>query len=74
MKKEKSKGRYNLVRHEGNPFNIDVWYPLVKDIAFKTYFIPFEKEEGNAILKYYNSKDQITYEDYLILESLEKKN
>ena len=73
MNKEKNKGRYNLIRHQGNPFNIDVWYPLVKDITFKTYFIPFEKEEGNVILKYYNSKDQITYEDYLILESLEKK-
>ena len=73
MKREKNVGRYNLVRHEGNPFNIDVWYPLVKDITFKTYFIPLEKEEGQIIYKFYNSKKDITYEDYKILESLEKK-
>ena len=72
MQKE-NKGRYNLVRHEGNPFNIDVWYPLVKDITFKTYFIPLEIEEGIIINKFYKSKEEITYNDYLILESLEKK-
>ena len=73
MKKDKAKGRYNLVRHEGNPFNIDVWYPLVEDITFKTFFIPLEKDEGNIINKYYISKNDITYEDYKILENLEKK-
>ena len=40
MNKKLKLGRYNFVRHEGNPFNIDVWYPLVKDITFKTYFMP----------------------------------
>ncbi len=73
MKKAKIPSRYNLVRHEGNPFNIDVWYPLVKDITFKSYFIPLEKEEGKIIHKYYKSKNDITYEDYKILEILEKK-
>ena len=57
MNKKLKLGRYNLVRHEGNPFNIDVWYPLVKDITFKTYFMPLEKEEGEIIYKYYNSKN-----------------
>ena len=51
------------MRHEGNPFNKDVWYPLVEDITIKTFFIPFEKEEGNFINKYYTSKNDITYED-----------
>ena len=64
---------YNLGRHEGNPFNLDVWYPLVKDITFKSYFIPLEREEGQVIFKYYKSKIVLTYSEYKILESLEKK-
>ena len=64
---------YNLGRHEGNPFNLDVWYPLVKDITFKSYFIPLEREEGQVIFKYYKSKTDLTYSEYKILESLEKK-
>ena len=70
---KKNLGIYNIGKHEGNPFNLDVWYPLVKDITFKSYFIPLEREEGEIILKFYKSKNDITYNEYKILESLEKK-
>ena len=70
---KENKGIYNIGRHEGNPFNLDVWYPLVKDITFKSYFIPLEREEGKVIFKYYKSKADITYNEYKILESLERK-
>ena len=70
---KENKGIYNIGRHEGNPFNLDVWYPLVKDITFKSYFIPLEREEGKVIVKYYKSKADITYNEYKILESLERK-
>ena len=26
-------------RHEGFPFAIEQWYPILKDFTFKTYFI-----------------------------------
>ena len=68
-----NKDRYNNVRHEGNPFNIDVWYPLVKNITFKSFFIPLEKIYGEIIYKFYKNKNDITYNDIKILESLEKK-
>ena len=68
-----NKGRYNNIRHEGNPFNIDVWYPLVKNITFKSFFIPFEKIYGEIIYKFYKYKNDITYNDIKILETLEKK-
>ena len=66
-------GIYNIEKHEGNPFNLDVWYPLVKDITFKSYFIPLERIEGEIIFKFYKSKNDLTYNEYKILESLEKK-
>ena len=68
-----NKGRYNNIRHEGNPFNIDVWYPLVKNITFKSFFIPLEKIYGEIIYKFYKCKNDITYNDIKILETLEKK-
>ena len=67
----------NTFRHESNPFNIDVWYPLVKEITFNSYFIPLEREEGKAILKYYDSqyldKGELTYKDIEILKKIENK-
>ena len=64
-------------RHENTSFNIDVWYPLLQDLTFKSYFIPLERKEANAMYKYYNkrylSRGEITYKEVEILNNLENK-
>ena len=64
-------------RHENTSFNIDVWYPLLEDLTFKSYFIPLERKEANAMYKYYNSRylsrGEITYKEVEILNNLENK-
>ena len=68
-------------RHEGVPFEIEQWYPIIKDFTFKTYFIPLELEDGIAMSNYYEEKylsgnknaNKLTYEDIIRLKNLEKK-
>ena len=65
-------------RHQNMSVDMDVWYPFLKDITFKTYFIPLKYKEAEAILNfnYYRNKgkkDKFTKEDTKILRNLEKK-
>ena len=58
--------------------DMDVWYPFLKSITFKTYFIPLKYREAEAIINfnYYknkNMKDKFTKEDTKILRNLQKK-
>ena len=39
-------------RHENMPFDIDVWYPQLKDITYKTFFLPLIRAEAQSIIKY----------------------
>ena len=65
-------------RHQNMSVDMDVWYPFLKSITFKTYFIPLKYREAEAILNfnYYrnkNMKDKFTKEDTKILKNLQKK-
>ena len=64
-------------RHENLAFDIDVWYPLFEDITFKTHFLPLSLNEARAISNYYAhrfvGKPVFTYDDVLILNSLENR-
>ena len=68
-------------RHEGVPFEIEQWYPIIKDFTFKTYFIPLEIEDAIAMSNFYeekylpNNKDsgKLTQEDITRIKNLENK-
>ena len=65
-------------RHQNMSVDMDVWYPFLKSITFKTYFIPLKYREAEAILNfnYYRNKgqkDKFTKEDTKILRNLQKK-
>ena len=68
-------------RHEGVPFEIEQWYPIIKDFTFKTYFIPLEMEDAIAMSNFYeekylpNNKDsgKLTQEDITRIKNLENK-
>ena len=64
--------------HQNMSVDMDVWYPMLKSITFKTYFIPLKYREAEAILNfnYYrnkNKKDIFTKEDTKILRQLQQK-
>lgn len=76
------RGRFKHIgRHEGVPFEIEQWYPILKDYTFKTYFIPLEVEDAIAMRNFYNEKylstnkdiDKLNYEDITRLKTLENK-
>ena len=65
-------------RHENMFVDMDVWYPMLESITFKTYFIHITRREAEAIVNFFNyrSKNQdeaFTKEDTYILEQLENK-
>ena len=65
-------------RHENMSVDMDVWYPMLKTITFKTYFIHIYRREAEAIINffYYKNKNQeeaFTSEDTKILEQLQDK-
>ena len=65
-------------RHQNMSVDMDVWYPFLKSITFKTYFIPLKYREAEAIINYNlyrnkNKKDKFTKEDTKILRNLQKK-
>ena len=68
-------------RHEGFPFAIEQWYPILKDFTFKTYFIPLELEDAIAMSNFYQEKflsdnknlTKLSYEDVNCLKNLENK-
>ena len=65
-------------RHQNMSVDMDVWYPFLKSITFKTYFIPLKYREAEAVLNFNffknkGKKEKFTKEDITILKSLEKK-
>ena len=65
-------------RHENMSVDMDVWYPFLESITFKTYFIHITRKEAESILnffdyKYKNKDDIFTAENTKILLNLEKK-
>ena len=65
-------------RHHNMSVDMDVWYPMLKSITFKTYFIHIKYSEAEAIINYYIYKlkretDLFNSKDTQILLELEKK-
>ena len=65
-------------RHQNMSVDMDVWYPFLKSITFKTYFIPLKYREAEAVINFNlfknkGQKDKFTKEDTRILRNLEKK-
>ena len=65
-------------RHQNMSVDMDVWYPMLKSITFKTYFIHIRYSEAEAIINFYNyrvrhQKNAFTAKDTQILLDLEKK-
>lgn len=42
------------LRAENLCFDIDVWYPMLRQFTFKTTFLPLQREEGEAIRNYHD--------------------
>lgn len=68
------------LRSENLAFDIDVWYPMLKQFTFDTVFLPLRRREAIAVIHYYrtryiqnsaSSKPQLTLYDIQILHSLE---
>ena len=71
-------GSEHKLRSENLAFDIDVWYPSLKDFTFLTEFIPFTKREALAILNYQHyafneRKNKFSKEDVEVLLSLQKR-
>ena len=68
-------------RHEGVPFEIEQWYPVLRDYTFKTYFIPLEIEDAIAMSNFYEEKylsenknsNKLTFDDINRIKNLEIK-
>jgi len=65
-------------RHQNMSVDMDVWYPFLKSITFKTYFIPLKYREAEAVLNFNyfknkGKKDMFKKEDIEILKNLQKK-
>ena len=64
-------------RHQNMSVDMDVWYPMLKNITFKTYFIPIKYREADAILNFHlyrNKKEEVfTKEDTKVLLQLQEK-
>ena len=65
-------------RHENMSVDMDVWYPMLKTVTFKTYFIHIYRREAEAIINFFNYKNKnqdesFTNEDTKILEQLQDK-
>ena len=62
-------------RHQNMSVDMDVWYPMLKEVTFKTYFIHIKYSEAESIINYYNyrikhQKDAFTSKDMKILLEL----
>ena len=65
-------------RHQNMSVDMDVWYPMLKSITFKTYFIHIRYCEAEAIINFYNyhvkrQKNAFTAKDTKILLELQDK-
>lgn len=65
------------MRHEGLPFDLDEWYPLLEPITYKTFFLPLTLEEAESIIAYnktfYLHRAAFTSSHTEVLEKLERK-
>jgi hypothetical protein len=67
--------RSNILKYE-TKFDVEKWYPLIKENTFKSEIFDFSVEEANAFVEFYrktlNKKDCQKIENYDILVKLEK--
>ena len=77
-KHERSANWDHKYRHQNMSVDMDVWYPMLKSITFKTYFIPLKYREAEAIINfnYLRNKNRegfFTKEDTKVLRQLQQK-
>jgi hypothetical protein len=64
-------------RHQNMSVDVDVWYPMLKNITFKTFFLPLKYREAEAILNFHYMRKRnepiFTKEDTAVLRHLEQK-
>ena len=64
-------------RHQNMSVDMDVWYPFLESVTFKTYFIPLKYREAEAIVTYQhyrrNPDYKFTKEDTKVLILLQNK-
>ena len=64
-------------RHQNMSVDMDVWYPMLKSITFKTYFIPLKYREAEAIISYHDFRrhriNEYTKEDTNVLKSMQER-
>lgn len=74
---EKKSNWDHKYRHQNMSVDVDVWYPMLKSLTFKTYFIHLTHKEAKAIVHYYINRyvhqKRFTLEDQNTLINLEKK-
>jgi len=61
-------------RHENMPVDMDVWYPILKSITFKTYFIPLNYREAEAIATYHDYRRNTDYRRHQSFNFITKQN
>jgi len=63
------------LRSENLPFDIDVWYPRLKQMTYRSVFYPLTRSEAKAILNYqetrFNRRYKLTTADVKVLGNLE---
>lgn len=64
------------LRAENLSFDIDVWYPKLKQFTFESIFIPLKREEAQSIIAFHdyswrNPSKVLTLKDIDILHNLE---
>lgn len=67
----------HLLRSENLPFDIDNWYPQLKQCTFETVFLPLSRGEGRALIRAYRfrflSSGFVGIEDAEALRRLEDR-
>jgi hypothetical protein len=58
-------------------FDLEKWYPLIKEETFKSEILDFSLEEANSFLEFYTKplkeNEKFNFENHEILINLEKK-
>ena len=75
---EKTANWDHKYRHQNMCVDLDVWYPFLEPLTFKTKFVPLSRQEALAVIHYYQYrftpyKQYYCKEDTDVLINLEKK-
>lgn len=69
-------GSEHRLRSENLPFDIDVWYPRIRQFTPRTVFLPLDREEAVALMNAYQQfcgRDHLRLCDLDVLSNLENR-